>query len=160
MSGFFRALRETIIARGGNGVRRGRGLAERKHGPFGTRRLQMETLEDRQLLSITLPTITNVTLSAGTTIFVPLAGSDPGQTVNYAVTASDYSKLTPVMMPQTNKSLQFKVNINGVDEPMDFQLFDNLAPNTTAADRELGQSGFYNGLQIYRNGRTQRQPAP
>ena len=42
--------------------------------------------------------------------------------------------------------------INGVSQPMDFQLFDNLAPATTAKIEQLVQSGFYNGLEIYRNG--------
>ena len=142
MSGFFRALTgNNHRTRGKRGSSRSR-LAERKHGPFGTRRLQMESLEDRQLLSITLPTIANVALPAGTTIFVPLAGSDPGQTVNYAVTVSDYSKLTPVMMPATNKTLEMKVNINGVDQTMDFQLFDNLTPNTAEAYRDVWSIGI------------------
>ncbi len=56
------------------------------------------------------------------------------------------------MMPQTNKSLQLNVNINGVSQPMVFQLFDNLAPNTTAYIESLVESGFYDGLSIYRNG--------
>ena len=56
------------------------------------------------------------------------------------------------MMPQTNKTLELKVNINGVDQTMDFQLLDNLSPETTAHIESLVESGFYNGLQIYRNG--------
>ena len=72
--------------------------------------------------------------------------------MNYAVTASDYSKLTPTMTPSTNKTLQFNLVINGVTETMDFQLFDNLSPLTTAKIEQLVNSGFYTGLQIYRNG--------
>ena len=68
------------------------------------------------------------------------------------MTVSDYSKLTPVIMPQTNKSLQLNVNVNGVSQPMVFQLLDNLAPNTAAYIESLVQSGFYDGLSIYRNG--------
>jgi large repetitive protein len=109
------------------------------------RRLSMEALESRQLLSITL--------SAGTSIFVPLNGSSSGSAANFSVTVSDYSKLTPVIMPQTNKSLQLNVNINGVSQSMVFQLLDNLAPNTAAYIEALAQSGFYNGLSIYRNGK-------
>ena len=71
-------------------------------------------------------------------------------TVSYAVTASDYSELTPVIMPQSNKSVQFNIEINGVSEPMVFQLFDNLT-NTAADIEALVKSGFYNGLEIYRN---------
>jgi cyclophilin family peptidyl-prolyl cis-trans isomerase len=107
----------------------------------------MEALESRQLLSITLP--------AGTSIFVPLNGNSSGNAANFAVTVSDYSMLTPVLMPQTNKSLQLNVNINGVSQPMVFQLLDNLAPNTAAYIEALAQSGFYDGLSIYRNGKDQ-----
>ena len=32
-------------------------------------------------------------------MYIPLNSTDSGQTVNYAVTASDYSKLTPTIMP-------------------------------------------------------------
>ena len=71
----------------------GNGRNRRSHHVRDRRRhLAMEPLECRQLLSITLPTIANVSLPAGTTMFVPLAGSDSGQTVNYSVTASDYSQ--------------------------------------------------------------------
>ena len=92
-----------------------------------TRRIGFELLESRCLLSsIGFSAISNVTVPSGQTIFVPLDSSDSGNTVSYTVTASDYSKLTPVMMPSTNKSVQFNVLINGVAEPMTFQLFDNL----------------------------------
>ncbi len=119
------------------------------------RRLGFESLESRQLLSITLPSIANVSLPAGTSMYVPLNASDPGATVNYSVTASDYSKLTPVMMPESNPTLELTVNINGVDQVMDFQLLNNLAPNTVAHIESLVNSGFYDGLQIYRNGKDQ-----
>ena len=61
---------------------RGRNRGFNNSGKMG-RRACFEALESRQLLSITLPTIANVTLPAGTTMFIPLGGSDPGQTVNY-----------------------------------------------------------------------------
>jgi cyclophilin family peptidyl-prolyl cis-trans isomerase len=118
------------------------------------RRCRFEALESRQLLSITLPSLSNVSLPAGTTMYVPLPGTASGQTLSYAVTASDYSVVTPVLMPTTNKTLELDVNINGTTEAMDFQLFDNLAPATTAAIEAMVTSGFYNGLQIYRNSTT------
>ncbi|MGA7702676.1 MAG: peptidylprolyl isomerase [Thermoguttaceae bacterium] len=118
------------------------------------RRCRFEALESRQLLSITLPALSNVTLPAGTTMYVPLSGTAAGQTLSYAVTASDYSQVTPVIMPASNKTLEFDVDVNGTTETMDFQLFDNLAPATTAAIEALVNSGFYNGLQIYRNATT------
>ncbi len=112
------------------------------------RRLGFECLEQRRLLStIGLGTISNITLSAGTSTLVALNGTDPGQTVHFAVTTSDPSKVTPVLMPQTNKSVQF--NINGLGA-VTFQLFDNLAPNTASRIETLVGAGFYNGDFIYR----------
>jgi cyclophilin family peptidyl-prolyl cis-trans isomerase len=113
--------------------------------------MRFELLESRQLLAITLPTISNVALAAGTTVYVPLNGASTGQTVDYSVTASDYSKLTPVMMSSANQDLQILVRINGVDEVMTFQLFDEFAPTTTAKIEALVSSGYYDGLEIYRN---------
>ena len=92
--------------------------------------------------------ISNVTLPAGTSIMVALNGSDPsGKTVNFGVTTSDPTKVTPIVMPQTNKSVQF--NINGLGT-MTFQLFDNLTPNTASHIETLVNDGFYNGDYIYR----------
>jgi cyclophilin family peptidyl-prolyl cis-trans isomerase len=113
--------------------------------------MRFEQLESRQLLSITLPSISNVTLKAGTTVYVPLSGADSGHTVNYSVVASDYSKLTTVMMPASNKTLRLTVEINGIEKTMDFQLFDNLSPTTTAAIEQWVNAGYYDGLEIYRN---------
>ena len=110
-------------------------------------------MENRCLLSVVgLGSLPDVTMAAGTTMFIPLNATDPGQTVNFTVQSSDTSQLTPTITPQTNKTLQLNVVVNGVTQTMDFQLFDNLAPNTTAQIEQLVNSGFYNGLQIYRNG--------
>ncbi len=118
------------------------------------RRPRFEPLEDRSLLSaVGFNPLSNVTLNAGTTMFIPLNSTDSGQTVNYSVTAADYSKLTPNLTPSTNKTLQMNVVINGVTETMDFQLLDNLSPKTTAAIEQLVNSGYYDGLEIYRNGK-------
>jgi cyclophilin family peptidyl-prolyl cis-trans isomerase len=132
-------------------------VGERKSGPLGMRRLCVESLESRQLLSITLPVINDVELPAGTAVFVPLKGSSDvaGKTVHYDVTLADltkYASITPVVMPQTNKSLTFNIAINGTTEPLTFQLLDNLAPTTTSKIEGYVQAGFYDGLSIYRNG--------
>ena len=116
---------------------------------------RLRALESRQLLSITLPQISDVTLPAGTTVYVPLNGSSAGQTVNYEVSASDYAKVMPVMMPAANQDLEMDVNINGTDQRMTFQLFDNLSPRRPPRLRRWSTIGFYNGLQIYRNGMDQ-----
>ena len=133
---------------------RGTNLNRRASGPGRLqRKLGFESLESRQLLSITLPSVANVTMAAGTAMYIPLNGSESGSTLTYSVTASDSSKLTAQITPSTNKTVEFKVKINGVDEVMDFQLLDNLAPTTAAHIESLVESGFYDGLQIYRNGK-------
>ena len=111
-----------------------------KAGGSKSRRAAFEPLESRWLLSsVGFSPIANVTLPAGTTVFVPLNANDPGKTVSFAATVSDYSKVTPVVMPQANKSLQ--LNINGISQPMVFQLFDNLVPTTASHIEGLVQSG-------------------
>ncbi len=127
------------------------GWGARTYGKSSTppkRRVGFECLEQRRLLSsVGLGTISNVTLAAGTSTLVALNGSDTGQTVHFAVTTSDPTKVSPVVMPQTNKSVQF--NINGLGA-MTFQLFDNLTPNTANHIETLVGQGFYDNLFIYR----------
>ncbi|MGA2255731.1 MAG: peptidylprolyl isomerase, partial [Thermoguttaceae bacterium] len=117
------------------------------------RRLAFESLEHRRLLSsVGLNAISNVTLPAGTSIMVALNGSDPtsGKTVNFGVTTSNPTKVTPILMPQTNKSVQF--NIAGLGT-MTFQLFDNLTPGIATQIETLANSTnhVYNGDYIYRS---------
>jgi cyclophilin family peptidyl-prolyl cis-trans isomerase len=117
-----------------------------------SRRPHFERLEDRWLLSaVSFNPLSSVTMVSGTTVYIPLNTTDAGQTVNYAVTASDYSNLTPSITPSTNKTVQMNVLINGTSEPMTFQLFDNLAPTSATYIENLVSSGFYNNLEIYRS---------
>ncbi|MGO9111394.1 MAG: peptidylprolyl isomerase [Thermoguttaceae bacterium] len=120
----------------------------KKPACFQPRRIGFESLEHRRLLSsVGLSAISNVTLPAGTSVMVALNGSDPGQTVNFGVTSSDPTMVTPTVMPKTNKSVQF--NINGLGT-MTFQLFDNLIPNITSHIETLVNDAIYNGDFIYR----------
>jgi autotransporter-associated beta strand protein len=99
--------------------------------------------------SVALNALSNVTLPAGTAIEIALNGSDPsGKTVNFGATTSNPTQVAPLVMPQTNKSVQF--NIDGMGA-MVFQLFDNLAPTTASHIETLVNDGFYNGDYIYRN---------
>jgi cyclophilin family peptidyl-prolyl cis-trans isomerase/Ca2+-binding RTX toxin-like protein len=115
-----------------------------------TRRLGFESLEQRRLLSsVGLNAISNVTLPAGTSVLVALNGSDPtsGKTVNFGVTTSNPSDVTPTVMPRTNKSVEFSINGLGT---MTFELFDNLTPKTATWIENLVDDGFYNGDYVYR----------
>ena len=124
-----------------------------KPARVSVRSLGFEGLELRRLLSsVGLNPISSVTLPAGTSMMVALNGSEPttGQTVKFSVTSQDPTKVTPIVMPQTNKSVQFTLDVGGTPETMTFQLFDNLTPNTASHIETLVNDGFYNGDYIYR----------
>ena len=121
------------------------------------RHAAFETLETRSLLSAgvlklneTLPTAGSpfsVSVPAGTAYFVSLNGSGwaSGASLSFGATSSS-SAVTPVIMPSTNKSLRLDVShqkyaSSTTDKTfsgaMEFQLFDNLAPATTAKIKDL-----------------------
>jgi cyclophilin family peptidyl-prolyl cis-trans isomerase len=131
------------FAAGGNGKNSPRGGVKRS--------LRFEDLEQRRLLStVGLNSISTVTLPAGTSVLVALNGSDSGNAVKFGVTTSDPTKVAPILMPSTNKSVTFNVNGSGIVGSMTFQLFDNLTPTTTNHIETLVNDGFYNGDYIYR----------
>ncbi|MEN6459211.1 MAG: peptidylprolyl isomerase [Thermoguttaceae bacterium] len=120
--------------------------------PQRLRHIAFEPLENRCLLTaVSFSSLSDVTMSAGTTLFVAL-NSDSDETVTYSVSTSNSSSLSSTIMSQTNKSLRLTVDINGTSETMTFLLFDELSPATTAAIEALVETGYYDGLEIYRNG--------
>ncbi len=121
------------------------------------RNLAIESLEDRRLLSLSLAAIPSVTVPAGTAVCVALNGTDPGQVVSFSASGSNYSQITPMVMPQTNKSIQINAEVGGVNQAMTFQLFDNLFPNdghspnaTLSAIQSLFSNHTYDGKTFYR----------
>ncbi len=119
---------------------------------FRTRRIGFECLEERRLLStIGLAAISNVTLPAGASVMVPLNGTDPNETINFGVTTSDPTKVSPTVMPQTNKSITFNIDGQGIVGAMTFQLFDNLTPGIASQIEALADAKVYNGDYIYRS---------
>jgi cyclophilin family peptidyl-prolyl cis-trans isomerase len=126
----------------------------RNSARFRTRRIGFEGLEQRRLLStIGLSAISAVNLPAGASIMVPLNGNDPNRTINFGATASDPTKVTPSVMPQTNKSVSFSINGQGIVGTMTFQLFDNLTPGIAGQIEALANSTnhVYTGDYIYRS---------
>jgi cyclophilin family peptidyl-prolyl cis-trans isomerase len=122
-----------------------------------SRHVVFESLEDRRVLSLSLAAIPTVSVPAGTAVCVALNGIDPGQTVSFSATGSNYSLLSPAVMPQTNKNVQINAEVNGASQSMTFQLFDNLfplngsSPNATlSAIENLFASGTYTGKTFYR----------
>jgi hypothetical protein len=65
----------------------GRQRAERRRAGGGPR---IEALEGRELLSVSVQPIGNVTVPATKTLFVPVQGTDSaGHAINYTVTSSN-----------------------------------------------------------------------
>lgn len=107
-----------------------------------------ETLEPRRVLhGPELGPLADVTVGNGAPLHIALdAFDDEGQNVHYEV-SSDNSNLETVMSSSTNRYWQIEVAGFGT---MTFQLFEDLAPRTTARIIELTNEGFYNGLSFHR----------
>ncbi|HLA84154.1 MAG TPA: peptidylprolyl isomerase [Thermoguttaceae bacterium] len=114
--------------------------------PF--RRSRLETLEPRWTLSAapTLAALSDVTLSAGTPLYIALDGFDvDGDALTFSVSSTNANLGTT--LSNTNRSM--RINIAGYGE-MVFELFENLAPGTTGRIIELAESDFYDGLTFHR----------
>jgi cyclophilin family peptidyl-prolyl cis-trans isomerase len=105
-------------------------------------------------VTITLWT-NNVVMGENRTFQMPITASDPdGQPLHFAATTSN-KKLRAVFAPSSNRSLL--INVSGVDSNTNaftgdlvLQLFEDLAPTTTARIVTLVNSNFYNGLLFQR----------
>ena len=111
------------------------------------RQSRLEALEPRWVLSApTLAAIADVTVVAGAPLHVALDGFDlDGDTLSYSVSATN-SSLTATVH-EGNRSLRIVVPGYG---DMVFELFEDLAPETTARIIELAESGFYDDLIFHR----------
>ena len=97
------------------------------------------------------------TVPAGKDLYVPITGSDPGQTITYSATSSNSSAVATVM-PSSNPTLTLNVSgVTGANNTpfsgaMTFELFANLAPNTVANIVNLVDDGEYtnNPAEFYR----------
>jgi len=126
-------------------------------------RARIEFLEPRYVMSApTLAAIADISLFAGAPLHIPLDGFDAdGDALTYTVTSSN-SSVAAVISPQTNRSLRFTMQgfgTGGTDGVMELQLFEDLAPGTTARIIQLAQTprsgqpsgtGFYDGLTFHR----------
>jgi len=93
-----------------------------------------------------LASLPNVTLLAGSPLYVPLDGYDPnGQTLSYTVTSSNPA--VSIYQPTTNRSLRINVEAFG---DMLFELFDDKASRATNQITALASSGFYSNVIFHR----------
>ena len=118
----------------------------------------VECLEERRVLAApTLEAIPNVTLLGGAPLHIPLKAFDAdGDTLTFSVSSTN-PLLTGQISQNTNRSIVFNVShqSSGAGDPafqgqMIFELFEDLAPRTTARIIELAQEGFYDGLTFHR----------
>ena len=138
----------------------------KRNGSFGTRSRQFrfEELESRQLLSITLSSISDQSLSAGTTLQVALDGSaTDGHAITYTTSVSNSTLTNPATLsasvaPQTNTSIRISVQdtADGISGNMVFQLADDLAPEAVSQflaivnNTSIRSQAFYSGLTFHR----------
>ena len=118
----------------------------------------VEWLESRRVLAApTLAPIQDVTLFAGAPLHIALDGFDAdGDALTYTVSSDN--ALLDMTIPQGNRSLRVTVlhapssqsGDQAISGDLVFELFEDLAPRTTARIIELAQQGFYNGLTFHR----------
>ena len=131
----------------------------RKTFPATRNRLLLEPLEKRQVLSVTLGAITGpdansaFDVPAGKDLYVPLIGTDVGQSISYSATSSDPGVKVSVLAG--NPTLEMTVHgTNGQGQAfsgtMTFQLFENIAPQTVQGIISDVNSGLFNGAEFYR----------
>jgi len=107
----------------------------------------IEVLENRMLLTAALDAIPDVTIPGGKAIYVPLTSSDTaGRTIHYDVQSSN-PQIVPTLLSSSNTYMQITVANFGT---MTFELFNDLAPNTTSHIVSLVNQDLYDGLSIFR----------
>ncbi len=107
----------------------------------------VEMLESRVLLAApVVEPIADVSLPAGKSLFVPVQGSDAdGDILSYTVSSTS----TDVQLSVRTGHPYLRISVAGFGN-MDFQLFDDLAPNTVAKIRGLVDANFYDNLTFHR----------
>ena len=117
----------------------------------------LEPLEQRRLLAApslaALPGGFNADAAVGSSLFLPVRSSDADgnavESLTAAVTSSPGGgSATAEFLPRENRFLQMDVSGFGT---MTYELFDNIAPETVSRLAGLADSGFYDGLEIFRD---------
>ena len=121
--------------------------------------LLIEPLEQRYVLSVSLDAITGpdtggtFDVPSGKDLYVPLTGTDTGQTISYSASSSDPNVHVSVLTGNPTLSM----TVTGTDSSnnpfsgtITMQLFQNLAPNTVSIIENLVNTHFYDNLTFYR----------
>ena len=116
-------------------------------------------MEQRQVLSVSLSPITGpdansaFDVPAGKDLYVPLIGTDTGQTISYSATSSDPNVQVSVLSGNPTLELTVQGTTAGnvpFSGTMTFQLFENIAPQTVQGIINQVNAGLYNGAEFYR----------
>ena len=115
--------------------------------------VSLEPLEGRRLLAAPSLADQPVTVDAavGSSLFLPVAVSDAdGNAIDglsATVAGPSGGSASVDVLPRDNRFLQMDVQGYGT---LTYQLFDNIAPETVSRIAGLADSGYYDGLQIFR----------
>jgi len=119
----------------------------------------LDPLEERNLLSVTLNPISGpdagsvFDVPSGKNLYVPLIGTDTGQTISYVPTSSDPNVKVSVLSGNPTLSMTVHGTTAGsvaFSGTMTFQLFAGIAPQTVAAIVARANAHFYDGATFYR----------
>jgi cyclophilin family peptidyl-prolyl cis-trans isomerase len=114
-------------------------------------RPQIENLEERCLLSVTITAISDKNLPAEKSLIVPLAGTDStGAALAYSVSSSNTNVTTTILSGNTFLDLNIAPSSAQPGGHMIFELFNDLTPHTVSEITALVNKGFYNGLTFHR----------
>jgi cyclophilin family peptidyl-prolyl cis-trans isomerase len=138
----------------------GRFNKKRKNRRNGTpqrslKKLTIEWLEGRQMMSVNLGSLPNIQVPGGKSVLVPLTGIDSlNGPITYSFSATDPNVQMSIVSP-TSKSVKFDVtgtdgNNQAFSGSIVVQLFEDLTPITATRIEALVSSGFYNGKDFHR----------
>jgi len=135
--------------------RRQRGSQRKRSHQQLYRVARLEILENRWVLSApSLATIADFTAYEGAPYPLALEGYDAdGDTLSYTISSSNTSALEVIQTSSSNRTLRIVLDgfgDDGSDGVMTFQLYEDLAPETTARIIELAESGYFDGKTIDR----------
>ncbi len=123
------------------------------------RTLMLEPLERREVLSVTVNPISGpdpnsaYDVASGKDLYVPVIGTDTGQTISYSATSSDPNVSVSVLSGNPVLSMTVSGTTAGgqaFSGTMTFQLFNNIAPTTVQGIINQVNAGLYNGASYYR----------
>lgn len=109
----------------------------------------LEALESRRLLHApVVASVPDYTVPVGNTLQIPLTATYDHSDKLVWSSSDNSSAITTGFRKSTNTFIEMQVQ--GYADPMVFQLFDDVAPETVRRIKGLVQAGFYDGLTFHR----------